>query len=211
MSQVQQIVDGRRAVLFVRAFLWSLFGIALIVALATLIDGTLTVVKQLAIGQTPLTLVAIHTLPPGTDVGSARIVQGDYESASVVLSHLSPFAVALATISLIAGILTIVTLAILVALLAWRLLHHTIFRRSLAIITYLGGFVLAVGGMVSQSAGAIAGSQAALELNGAGRHGFWPLAGRLDPTMLGVGVVLLLVGLAFEYGERLQRDTEGLV
>ena len=43
------------------------------------------------------------------------------------------------------------------------------------------------------------------------RRGLWPLAGRFDLTFLGVGLVLLLVGLAFEYGERLQRDTEGLV
>lgn len=42
-------------------------------------------------------------------------------------------------------------------------------------------------------------------------QGFWPLIGSMDGTPLGIGVGLLLVGLAFEYGEGLQRDTEGLV
>ena len=49
------------------------------------------------------------------------------------------------------------------------------------------------------------------ELDGAGRDGIWPVTGSIDFTFVSFGVVLMLVGLAFEYGERLQLDTEGLV
>jgi hypothetical protein len=57
---------------------------------------------------------------------------------------------------------------------------------------------------------ALAGGLAASEINGHD-HGYWPLAGTFDPTLVVFGVVLLLVGLAFEYGARLQKETEGLV
>jgi hypothetical protein len=52
---------------------------------------------------------------------------------------------------------------------------------------------------------------AANDLNGDSIDGFWPVAGRFDPSFLGPAFALLLVGLAFEFGERLQRETEGLV
>ena len=67
------------------------------------------------------------------------------------------------------------------------------------------------GGFISQGSGSLATAMAASELNGAGRDGIWPVAGSIDFTFVAFGVVLMLVGLAFEYGERLQRDTEGLV
>jgi hypothetical protein len=100
--------------------------------------------QQLASGETALTLVAEHPFPGGTDVGSAHIVQGSYGSAEVVLTHLSPFGVALATIPSIGGTRTRAAFALLVAALAWRLVRHTMFRRSLTLVTCLAGGVLLI-------------------------------------------------------------------
>jgi len=41
--------------------------------------------------------------------------------------------------------------------------------------------------------------------------GFWPIQAAVDGGPIWIGVVMMLIGLAFEYGERLQRDTAGLV
>ena len=58
----------------------------------------------------------------------------------------------------------------------------------------------------------LASWMAADQLNGNSTgDGFWPMIGTVDGAPFGIGICLLLVGLAFEYGERLQRDTEGLV
>ncbi|HEX3680319.1 MAG TPA: hypothetical protein VHU90_11410 [Galbitalea sp.] len=70
--------------------------------------------------------------------------------------------------------------------------------------------IAAIATVLSQAGVALASGAAAKELNGGG-NGFWPLAGRFDPTLAIFGIVLLLVGLAFEYGTRLQKETEGLV
>lgn|GEM_PF-2054292 len=53
------------------------------------------------------------------------------------------------------AIFTQVILAMLVALLAWRLLRHTMFRRSLTAVATLAGAILLIGGMVTQSVCAV--------------------------------------------------------
>jgi len=41
--------------------------------------------------------------------------------------------------------------------------------------------------------------------------GFWPMAFSGDLSPIGFGLALLIVASAFEYGERLTRQTDGLV
>lgn len=119
--------------------------------------------------------------------------------------------VVLTTVGGAAAMLTQAALCAAVAVLAWRVPRRNPFRRSVSLAVTCAGAILLVGGMISQAANSIATGLAASELNVSGSRGFWPLAGRFDPTFLVIGVVLLLVGLAFEYGERLVRDTDGLV
>lgn len=195
----------------VRVTLWVFFGVAVIVGILALVFGALPIISSLASGHTQLTMVAEHTLPATAHGGTATIVSGAYESAVVTVAHASTGLAVVSTISSIAGTLTQVTLAAVIALLAWRILQGSPFRRSVATAVTVGGAILSIGGMLSQGARALGGGLAATELNRSGSFGFWPLAGRFDPTLVVIGVVLLLVGLTFEYGERLQRDTDGLV
>jgi hypothetical protein len=210
MADKTLIAGSRTTVTLARGILWGFFGIALIVGILSLIGGAVSISQHLASGYTQLTLVADKPLPAAVSHGGALFVHGLYASASVKVHGLSGGIVALETSAEIAIVLVEASLSALVALLAWRLLRGGLFRRSISLAVTAAGVILTIGGLVSQAGVALAGGAAASELNGGG-NGFWPLAGRFDPTLTVFGIVLLLVGLAFEYGERLQKETEGLV
>ncbi|MDQ1547929.1 MAG: hypothetical protein QOH69_2833 [Actinomycetota bacterium] len=205
------LVEGSKPLVAVtRVILWAFLVLAVIVGLASLIGGSIAVGQQLAGGHTQLTLVADKPLPAAQTHAGALFLQGLYATASVSVHGLSAGVVALATAAAIATVLIQVSLSALIALLAWRLLRGGLFRRSIARAISAAGLVVATGGMISQVGTGLAAGAAASELNGGG-NGFWPLAGRFDPTLVVFGIVLLLVGLAFEYGTRLQKDSDGLV
>ena len=78
--------------------------------------------------------------------------------------------------------------------------------------TNRGSVTIVSGGLVSGGVGMLASWMATDQLNGRSTGGgFWPIIGAVDGAPLVIGLIILLVGLAFEFGERLQRDTEGLV
>lgn len=210
MTNTSLIAGPRPIVAITRVIIWAVFFIAVLVGLACLIFGTITIWQQVTSGYTQLTLVANKAVPPTMHSGYLYFANGVYTNALVKARGLSAVVVTLVTTAAIATVLIQVALSGLVALLAWRLLRGGLFRRSISRAVTAGGLILGIGGMLSQAGVALAGGAAAAELNGGGR-GFWPLAGRFDPTLPVVGLVLVLVGLAFEYGTRLQKDTEGLV
>ncbi|MBC7589994.1 MAG: hypothetical protein H7226_02975 [Salinibacterium sp.] len=212
MSQTDQLAGKGALVAVSRVTLWVFLALAVAAGLLALAFGLGGVIASLTSGTTPLTLALDHGLPAAADRGSASIVSGGYDSASVVVSGLDSGTVALATIARVAGVLTQAAIAASVALLAWRLLRGRAFRRSLSLIVAISGAMLLIGGLLSGGLGLLAAWMTADQLNGSSTvDGFWPIIGTVDGTPLGIGVCLLLVGLAFEYGERLQRDTEGLV
>jgi hypothetical protein len=211
MTDTSLIAGSRTVVMLARGILWAFFGIAIVVGLYCLISGALSIGQHLSSGYTQLTLVANKPLPkqlhPAALYGTTR---GSYPTATVQARGLSDTVVFLVTSAAVATILIQVALSGLVALLSWRLLRGGLFRPSIARAVSGAGLVLTIGGLISQAGVALAGGAAASELNGGGR-GFWPLAGSFDPTLLIFGIVLLIVGLAFEYGVRLQKESEGLV
>jgi hypothetical protein len=210
MADRTLVAGSRTAVTLARGIIWGFFGVALIVGILSLIGGAVSISQHLASGSTQLTLVADKPLPAAATHGGALFLHGLYASASVRVHGLSGGVVALETAAELATVLVEVSLSALVAILAWRLLRGGLFRRSISRAVTAAGVILTVGGLVSQAGVALAGGAAASQLNGGG-NGFWPLAGRFDPTLTVFGIVLMLVALAFEYGERLQKETEGLV
>jgi hypothetical protein len=211
MADTTLVAGPRPIVAVARVILWAFFGIALAVGLACLISGGIAIGQHLASGYTQLTLVADKPLPKQLHPAPLfSEINGSYPTATLQARGLSGTIVALVTTAAIATVLIQVSLSALIALLSWRLLRGGLFRRSISRAVSAAGVILAVGGMISQAGVAIAAGAAASELNGGG-NGFWPLAGRFDPTLTVFGIVLLLVGLAFEYGTRLQNETEGLV
>ncbi len=209
--QADQLTGTGPLVRIARAIVWAFFGAAILVGAFGLVFGAIQTITGLADGHIALTLIADHALPRDADAGPAVLVSGRYNTAGVVVANLPGGVVALATLASITSILTVAAVAVCIAVPAWRLLRGQLFRRTMTLIVTFAGGVLLVGGFISQGSGRLAAWMAAGELNGPGRDGIWPIAGIIDFTSIAFGVVLMLVGLAFEYGERLQRDTDGLV
>ena len=210
MTDTSQIAGPRVLVGFTRIVLWVFFVAAILVGVATLVGSTVEMATGLSSGHIPLTLVAEKALPPAATNCAGCTLTGTFSSAEVSVGGLSGEVVGFALAAGIATGLTDIALSALVAILAWRLLRRGFFRRTLSNTVSAAGAVLTIGGMISQGGVALAGGLAASEINGHG-HDYWPLAGTFDPTLVVFGIVLLLVGLAFEYGARLQKETEGLV
>jgi hypothetical protein len=211
MSTPVQIAGRPLTVRLARVALWLVLLGSAIVAVVTVTEGVAAIVGDLRSGITTLTLVAGKALPAAADGASTHVVHGSYDNATVGLSH-APTAVAtLGVISAVGQLLAHTALAAAVGLVSWRVLRPRMFRRSLCVQFTLVGLLVFIGGLLWQIGDMFAGGLAAVALNGSDLHGFWPLAGRLDPTYIVVGFAFVTIGLAFEYGERLQTETDGLV
>lgn len=210
-AEVPVLVGPRGLVRITRALVVLVGVIALVSGVTTVVGGVLALVTGPLSGRWSFTLVGDHAIPSGTDHGAARMVEGSWDSATIVLTGVSGAPAVWSLIALVAGVLTPTLFCAFVVLLCWRLVRRGMFRRSRSVGVAVLGSVVAVGAVLSQGASSLASGTAAALLNGPGAHGYWPIAGRFDATWLIVGFVLALVGLAFEYGERLQRDTDGLV
>jgi hypothetical protein len=211
MTTPAQIVGRPLTVRLARVALWAILAASAIVAAFTIIGGIAGIVSDLGSRTTTLTLVAGHALPAAANGTSMHVVHGSYDTATVALSH-APAAVAvLGLISAIGQLLARAALAAALGLISWRVLRPRMFRRSLSVQFTLVGVLVFMGGVLWQVGAMFAGGLAAVALDGPDRRGFWPLAGRLDPTYIVVGFAFVTIGLAFEYGGRLQNDAEGLV
>ena len=193
------------------ASLWLILVVTGLGAVITVVFGIIAIVTDLATRSATLNLVVDKALPAAAQGGSRRLAHGTYDIAAVHVSHLSSEALTLNAISEITDTLVQVSLWALVAYLSWRLLHGRALRRSLSIIVGIAGLILILGGAVHAATDSITPALAAQQLNEAAHNHFWPLAGRFDGSLIGTGFVVLVIAYVFEYGARLQKDTEGLV
>lgn len=203
---------GRVATLS-RGIVWAIFGVAVLVLGGTLALSIWGIVDSLGSGTIALTLSTAQSLPAEADQGPAALLSGQFDSASVVVGGLDAGTFAIALVSKVALALTQLAIAASVALLSWSLVKARPFRRSLSVTVTLSGAIVLIGGILAAGLGVLASWMVADQLNDpdAGLDGFWPILAGVDPTFIAIGVALLLAGLAFEYGDKLQRDTEGLV
>ncbi|HEY5229911.1 MAG TPA: hypothetical protein VIJ11_03330 [Galbitalea sp.] len=212
MSTLVQIAGRPLTVRLARVALWLFLVASAATAAATLIEGVPGIVSDIVAGRTSVTLVADKALPAAAAGSSTTtLLHGSYGSAAVVLTH-APTAVAwLAIVGEIGQLIAQTSLAAAVGVVAWHVLRPRLFRRSLYLQFTVVGALVFVGGVLWQVGDMFAAGLAAVALDGSRFHGFWPLAGRLDPTFIVIGTAFVIIGLAFEYGGRLQKDAEGLV
>lgn len=97
--------------------------------------------------------------------------------------------------------------------LGLSLIRQRAFRKSMVPILATAAFTLVVTGMIGPMFGAFARAQVVEQLtaSGADTGGFWIFQYELNPASIGWGIAIALVATAFEVGQRLQRETEGLV
>lgn len=159
----------------------------------------------------------------------ATVVGGGFTEAQVDVAGLDlPARVWLAASELLQGG-TIVVIALVIVMLCSNIMRQDPFRAALTRSIGLTGIAIIVGGLVWQVCGAIGGGLASDQvlgltggsidtqaftyddfsvvfgLPGVGHNwslDFWPIW---------IGLVLFALAAVFRYGEKLQRDTEGLV
>ena len=188
-----------------------LVGVA-IYALIVLISGVVMIVSSLASGDRQLSLAVDGDLPADASTGAATLLDGHYESAWVSVTDLGPLSSSLLTVGLIVNVVAQVLVAASFVYLAFRLLRRRPFMKSLTWVFVTAGAALLIGSLVSQGLTGLGSWMVAGELGSTpGSDDFWVMAISIDLAPLGFGFALMLVGSAFEYAQKLSRETEGLV
>ncbi|MFD5226320.1 hypothetical protein ACFWHT_11925 [Microbacterium sp. NPDC058342] len=95
--------------------------------------------------------------------------------------------------------------------LGYSLIRQRAFRRSMVPVLGTASLGLIAAGMIAPLLGGIARTQVVEQLPDSAADTFWTFLVRFDPSPIGWGIALALVTTAFEVGQRMQRDTEGLV
>jgi len=182
-----------------------------IYAVVVLIAGIVDIVMSLASGDRLLSLTINEPLPTGVDTGTATLLDGRLNSARVYVTDLTPITTGLLDAGLIVGVITQVLVAASFAYLAFRLLRRRPFMKSLTWSFLAAGAVLLIGSIVAQALTGFGSWLVATELGSSPDNDFWQMSFSVDVAPLGFGFALMLVGSAFEYAQKLSRDTEGLV
>lgn len=196
-----------------RAIIWVVLVVSLLVALAAAVSSVVAIATTATTGRLVTMLEAGHALPSAADSGPAVLEEGTYERASVVVSGLPGFVLVFDSVATAIGALTVIAVALAVAAVSWRMLRPEPFARRLSLTVSIVGGIVLIGSLLATSLHVIAAWMTAERLNdpAADMGGFWPIMATLDFAPLALGFGLMIVGLAFEYSERLQRDTAGLV
>ena len=182
-----------------------------IYAVVVLIAGIVDIVMSLASGDRLLSLTINEPLPTGVDTGTATLLDGRLNSARVYVTDLTPITTGLLDAGLIVGVITQVLVAASFAYLAFRLLRRRPFMKSLTWSFLAAGAVLLIGSIVAQALTGFGSWLVATELGSSPDNDFWQMSFSVDVAPLGFGFAFMLVGSAFEYAQKLSRDTEGLV
>lgn len=183
-----------------------------------------------ALGSQIVHLVTSRELTvPGFSVGNTtpdfaskapEILDAYYESAAVTVDGLTGTARAWLVAESAASGLLAIGLCVIVAVLGMRIVYGGPFARSVTWSVGGAAILVMVTGLTQSWFAAVAraevvdflGTQVTAGDAGAGPYeGLAAFALNLDLAPIGWGLALALVATAFEIGERMQRDTEGLV
>ncbi|MBX9472334.1 hypothetical protein [Microcella sp.] len=197
-------------------------GALLVAALAVVaaVVGTASIANDKRVDVTGM-LIANAETPAFTERSDA-ITDARYDSVSATVTGLSGEARAWLVTEHLAATLLTLGLALVVAWVALRLAAGRPFVRSATVA--LGGTAIVVTacGLIEQTAAALGHAEVvsflgADKLTAGGNaenpsyEGFVAFGLNLDLAPIGWGIALLVIASAFELGQRLQRDTEGLV
>jgi hypothetical protein len=182
---------------------------AAVIALALALPGIREVVA-IAQDRSTLTLLTEQPLPTRTVPGAAVLESATFDSARVVATGLDAgtrwLLGAGAGFAALTTALVVGSLWLFVLLLMWRRPFH----RALVVATLTAGSALLIGGLLSTGLGGLGRMMAADALNPAAGDALL-IGFAFDPAPLLAGVGVLALSFVFAAGQRLQRDTEGLV
>ncbi|WGD37626.1 hypothetical protein [Lysinibacter sp. HNR] len=190
--------------------LWLVFIAAIITGTSALILTVVSIAIQLSSGQYSVTLNAETPVPDS--FGTALINTGTFTSANLLVSDITPAAVTFLIAGRLISLLTTLTIAVSVTLLSWGNLRGHPFRPPITRSFIILGATLMIGSLLSQALNGFGGWFVAEQLNGTRNVDYyWPFSFNITTTPIIAGVIVLVIALTFETGERIQRDTEGLI
>ncbi|MFD2340500.1 hypothetical protein FGG90_11700 [Clavibacter tessellarius] len=189
------------------------FVVALLVMLAVAVSAALVAVETIRTGVVRTSLEMRGDLPARADAGSADLRSGAYRTADVAVGELSDGIVAMHVVRIALDASVGLALAGTVAILARRLLRPDPLARRVSLVVTLAGGTVMIAALLSLAVGTGVAWLVGGELNDPldGLEGFWPVVAEVDLSTIALGFALMIVGLVVEHGERLQRDTRGLV
>lgn len=197
-----------------RAGLLTIQFIALMLAVIALGAGATTAASALTSESFDMVLPAAASLPGGVigdpeAAGVPRILNGEFTAATTSVAGLSTGVRILFAVGAGIGSLVFVALALSVAYLCWRLHRGNPFGTSVTRTFWFAAGALTIGSLLSQG---MLGFSTWLALDELRLDPVqFPLEMHFDLVPVIAGFTLLLVASAFQFGERMQRDTEGLV
>ena len=195
-----------------RVAMWLILAGSTVYAVIVLVTGISSLVSRLASGTWSGSLLVEGGLPASAESGTARLIEGSYETAAVTVGELSGAAFSMLNAGLVLSVATTATVALSFVYLSWRLLRAKPFKKSLTVVFITAGSALMIGNMLSIGFDSFGRLLLISELLGDDKlEGFWPMAVQGELAPIGFGLALLVVACAFEYGERLSRETDGLV
>jgi len=157
------------------------------------------------------TPVTTTQLIQGVTPASPSVLSGQFDLATVSVWGPSTGARILIAAAALVGILATVVVALAIAYLCQRLRRGDPFVPALSRAMFVASLTLMVGGVIGQGLTVAAAWLVSDELDSArSTHEFIP-GGPADYTPIVAGIVLGVIAAAFRIGERMQRDTEGLV
>jgi uncharacterized membrane protein YozB (DUF420 family) len=182
---------------------------AVSIAIASVVGATGAAVEIFG-SPVPVSL-PVHDVPMDDMADAAGVVSAEYTQSLVSFDSL-----AAGTRWLLWGESALPALAtVIVCLSLWwlglSLIRQRAFRRSMAPVLGTAAIALVFVGMFAPFLGAVARAQVVEQLPASDAGMFWTLLYQLDPAPVGWGIALALVATAFEVGQRLQKETEGLV
>jgi hypothetical protein len=172
-----------------------------------LITGVFGTIAALSAESVTLPQPVDATIPGSTATDGTTLAEGTFRMSDITVTGLDAGVRALLAGSRVLDLSVHLTVAIGVILLCFALVKGRPFiplmRRMLIVIS----MTVIVGGLLGSGLLGFANMEIAHSLDRAE----FPMVANIDFTAAIVGVALALVAAAFELGERLQRDSEGLV
>jgi hypothetical protein len=189
------------------------FVLALLAMLAVAAGAVAVAVETVRTGVVRTSLEMRGALPAEADAGPADLRSGVYRSAEVAVGGLPDGIVVMHVVRIALDASVGIALAGMVAVLARRLLRPDPLARRVSLVVTLAGGTVMIAALLSLGVGTGVAWLVGGELNDPidGLEGFWPVVAEVDLSTIALGFALMIVGLVVEHGERLQRDTRGLV
>jgi hypothetical protein len=192
--------------------------VAVIAGVVSVIAAWSLVVNSVRILAAARVTVADMPLADDSAPGIARdwtaITEAHYDSVTIVASGLSSPARWWLVAEHLGAALPTIGIALLVLWIRLRLVRRRPFVRSVTVGIAIAAILIMAGGALQQLAHGIARAEVVMSLGEPTITGGPSLAEffvTVDGAPFAWGIALAVVGAAFEIGERLQRDTDGLV